>query len=79
MKPANVLVGKNGTLKVTDFGISDTQARQALEEARHRDRHRHDLHHAFTGPLGQHAHVRLAPAKERGKTRTRPTTSMPWA
>ena len=34
MKPANVLVGKNGTLKVTDFGISDTQARQALEEAR---------------------------------------------
>ena len=34
MKPANVLVGKNGTLKITDFGISDTQARQALEEAR---------------------------------------------
>ena len=32
MKFANVLVGKNGTLKVTDFGISDTQARQALEE-----------------------------------------------
>ena len=34
MKLANVLVGKNGTLKITDFGISDTQARQALEEAR---------------------------------------------
>ncbi len=34
MKFANVLVGKNGTLKITDFGISDTQARQALEEAR---------------------------------------------
>ncbi len=34
MKPANVLVGKNGTLKITDFGISDTQARQALDEAR---------------------------------------------
>jgi formylglycine-generating enzyme required for sulfatase activity len=34
MKPANVLVGKNGTLKITDFGISDTQARQALAEAR---------------------------------------------
>jgi formylglycine-generating enzyme required for sulfatase activity len=29
-----VLVGRNGTLKITDFGISDTQARQALEEAR---------------------------------------------
>jgi formylglycine-generating enzyme required for sulfatase activity len=34
MKFANVLVGKNGTLKITDFGISDTQARQGLEEAR---------------------------------------------
>lgn len=33
MKPANVLIGKNGTLKITDFGISQTQARQALEEA----------------------------------------------
>ena len=34
MKPANVLIGRNGTLKITDFGISNTQARQALDEAR---------------------------------------------
>ncbi len=34
MKPANVLIGRSGTLKITDFGISDTQARQALDEAR---------------------------------------------
>ncbi len=34
MKPANVLIGRNGTLKITDFGISQTQARQALDEAR---------------------------------------------
>ncbi len=33
MKPANVLVGPKSTLKITDFGISNTQARQALEEA----------------------------------------------
>lgn len=34
MKPDNVLVGRTGTLKITDFGISNTQARQALDEAR---------------------------------------------
>ena len=34
MKPANVLVNKNGTLKITDFGISNTQAKQSLDEAR---------------------------------------------
>ncbi len=34
MKHANVLIGKYGTLKITDFGISNTQARQALGEAR---------------------------------------------
>lgn len=33
MKPANVLY-RNGTPKITDFGISNTQARQALDEAR---------------------------------------------
>ena len=33
MKPANVL-SRNGTPKITDFGISNTQARQALDEAR---------------------------------------------
>jgi formylglycine-generating enzyme required for sulfatase activity len=34
MKPANVLFNKNLTLKITDFGISHTQARQALDQAR---------------------------------------------
>ena len=33
MKPANVLVGPKGTLKITDFGIGSTQARKAIEEA----------------------------------------------
>ena len=33
MKPANVLIGPKGTLKITDFGIGSTQARKAIEEA----------------------------------------------
>jgi formylglycine-generating enzyme required for sulfatase activity len=34
MKPANVLVGKHNTLKITDFGISNTQARHAIDQAK---------------------------------------------
>ena len=45
MKPANLLVGRNGTLKITDFGISDTQARQALRGSADGQRHGRELHH----------------------------------
>ena len=34
LKPGNILVAKDGKLKITDFGISDTLARQALDEAK---------------------------------------------
>jgi serine/threonine protein kinase len=34
IKPANILIGKHNTLKITDFGISSTQARHAIDEAR---------------------------------------------
>lgn len=34
LKPGNVLIARDGKLKITDFGISDVIARQALNEAR---------------------------------------------
>ena len=65
MKPANVLVGKNGTLKITDFGISDTQARQALEEARMATASGVSCTTPSLRALGQYAHVCFAPATQR--------------
>ena len=66
MKPANVL-SQNGTPKITDFGISNTQARQALDEARLGTMTGMTMKHPGGRPRCQHADVRLGSAAQRQK------------
>ena len=82
LKPSNILVGRTGDgkvqLKVTDFGISDVIAQQALDEATRATA----MAASFSTPsLIRGCTRRCTPrnSKRRARTPIRAMTSSPWA